>query len=64
MSPNGGGQPSGDLADAINSTFGSFEEFKTAFSNAAATVWLRLGLVVRREWSLSVCSTPNQDNPL
>ena len=65
MSPNGGGQPSGDLADAINSAFSSFEEFKTAFSNAAATqfgsgwAWL-----CAKNGSLSVCSTPNQDNPL
>ena len=65
MSPNGGGQPSGDLADAINSAFGSFEEFKTVFSNAAASqfgsgwAWL-----CAENGSLSVCSTPNQDNPL
>tara|TARA_B100000886_G_C20424912_1_gene493455 strand:- start:3960 stop:4553 length:594 start_codon:yes stop_codon:yes gene_type:complete len=65
MSPNGGGQPSGDLADAIDSTFGSFEEFKTVFSNAAATqfgsgwAWL-----CADNGSLTVCSTPNQDNPL
>ena len=65
MSPNGGDQPSGDLADAINSAFGSFEEFKTAFSNAAASqfgsgwAWL-----CSENGSLSVCSTPNQDNPL
>jgi len=65
MSPNGGGQPSGDLADAINSSFGSFEEFKTAFSNTAATqfgsgwAWL-----CAENGSLSLCSTPNQDNPL
>ena len=65
MSPNGGGQPSGDLADAIDSAFGSFEEFKTACSNAAATqfgsgwAWL-----CAENGSLSVCSTPNQDNPL
>ena len=65
MSPNGGGQPSGDLADAIKSAFGSFEEFKTVFSNAAATqfgsgwAWL-----CAENGCLSVCSTPNQDNPL
>jgi Fe-Mn family superoxide dismutase len=65
MSPNGGGQPSGDLADAINNAFGSFDAFKTAFSNAAATqfgsgwAWLCV-----TNGSLSVCSTPNQDNPL
>ncbi|MDB2368812.1 superoxide dismutase [Flavobacteriales bacterium] len=65
MSPNGGGQPSGELAEAIVSAFGSFEEFKTAFSNAAATqfgsgwAWLCV-----KDGSLSVCSTPNQDNPL
>ena len=65
MSPNGGGQPSGDLADAIKSAFGSFEEFKTVFSNAAATqfgsgwAWL-----CAENGNLSVCSTPNQDNPL
>ena len=65
MSPNGGGQPSGDLADAINNAFGSFDAFKTAFSNAAATqfgsgwAWLCV-----KDGKLSVCSTPNQDNPL
>ncbi|MDA7794677.1 superoxide dismutase [Flavobacteriales bacterium] len=65
MSPNGGGEPSGDLADAINEAFGSFDEFKTAFSNAAATqfgsgwAWLCV-----KGGKLNVCSTPNQDNPL
>ncbi len=65
MSPNGGGNPSGELADMINDTFGSFDEFKTAFSNAAATqfgsgwAWLCL-----TNGKLEVCSTPNQDNPL
>lgn len=65
MSPNGGGVPSGDLADAINEAFGSFDEFKTAFSNAAATqfgsgwAWLCV-----KGGKLNVCSTPNQDNPL
>jgi len=65
MSPNGGGEPSGDLADANNEAFGSFDEFKTAFSNAAATqfgsgwAWLCV-----KGGKLNVCSTPNQDNPL
>ncbi len=65
MSPNGGGSPSGELADMINSAFGSFEDFKTQFSNAAATqfgsgwAWLCL-----KDGGLEVCSTPNQDNPL
>ena len=65
MSPNGGGEPSGDLADAINTAFGSFERFKTEFSNAAATrfgsgwAWLCV-----KDGGLCVCSSPNQDNPL
>jgi superoxide dismutase, Fe-Mn family len=66
MSPNGGGEPSGDLADAIKRDFGSFNEFKTAFSNAAAT---RFGsgwawLCVQDSGKLEVCSSANQDNPL
>ncbi|MFH1525270.1 MAG: superoxide dismutase [Bacteroidota bacterium] len=65
MSPNGGGAPTGELAEAINSAFGSFENFKTKFSDAAATrfgsgwAWL-----VKTESGLVVTSTPNQDNPL
>ena len=65
MSPNGGGQPSGQLADAINEAFGSFENFKDEFSKAAATqfgsgwAWL-----CSKDGKLSVCSSPNQDNPL
>ena len=65
MSPNGGCEPSGDLANAINEAFGSFEDFKTSFSNAAATqfgsgwAWLCV-----KDGKLSVCSTANQDNPL
>lgn len=66
MSPNGGGQPSGELADAINSAYGSFDAFKETFSKAAAT---RFGsgwawLCVHPGGKVEVCSTPNQDNPL
>jgi len=66
MSPNGGGEPTGDLADAINTAFGSFEDFKNAFSKAAGT---RFGsgwawLCVAKGGAVEVCSTPNQDNPL
>ncbi len=66
MSPTGGGEPTGDLAAAINDAFGSFATFKDAFSKAAAT---RFGsgwawLVVKDGGSLEVCSTANQDNPL
>ncbi len=66
MSPNGGGQPSGDLAAAIDAAYGSFDEFKAAFAKAAAT---RFGsgwawLCVHEGGKVEVCSTPNQDNPL
>lgn len=65
MSPNGGGVPTGALADAINAKFGSFENFKEEFSKAAAT---RLGSgwawLVKNNGELEVCSTPNQDTPL
>lgn len=66
MSPDGGGEPTGALAEAINNAFGSFEAFKTAFSAAAAS---RFGsgwawLVKKEDGSLVVSSTPNQDNPL
>ncbi len=66
MGPDGGGQPSGALSTAIDSAFGSFDAFKSEFSNAAAT---RFGsgwawLVKQGNGSLVVCSTPNQDNPL
>lgn len=65
MSPNGGGEPSGELADAINDAFGSFEGFKEAFSKAAATQfgsgWAWLCVV---DGKLDVCSTANQDNPM
>lgn len=66
MSPDGGGTPTGALAEAIDKSFGSFEGFKDAFSNAAATqfgsgwAWL----TVHEGGGVEVCSTPNQDNPL
>jgi len=65
MGPNKGGNPTGDLAVAINQAFGSFEEFKTQFAQAAATrfgsgwAWL-----VIHDNNLVVTSTPNQDNPM
>lgn len=65
MGPNGGGMPSGELLKAIEKTFGSFQEFKDKFSNAAGTrfgsgwAWL-----IMQNGSLKVFSTPNQDNPL
>tara|TARA_B110000503_G_scaffold143499_1_gene245334 strand:+ start:1494 stop:2093 length:600 start_codon:yes stop_codon:yes gene_type:complete len=65
MSPNGGGTPSGELSEKINEAFGSFEDFKTKFSNAAATqfgsgwAWL-----CYKDGKLEICSTPNQDNPI
>ena len=66
MSPNGGGSPTGALAEAIDAAFGSFDAFKDAFSKAAAT---RFGsgwawLCVHKGGKVEVCSTPNQDNPL
>ncbi|MFL2577791.1 MAG: superoxide dismutase [Flavobacteriaceae bacterium] len=66
MGPNGGGLPSGSLAQAIDTAFGSFEDFQTAFSNAAATqfgsgwAWL----CVQKGGNVEVCSSSNQDNPL
>ena len=65
MSGNGGGAPSGDLAGAIDSAFGSFDAFKEQFGKAAAT---RFGsgwawLCVDASGGLFVTSTPNQDNP-
>lgn len=66
MSPNGGGEPSGELADAIKKAFGSFEDFKTQFNDAGAK---RFGsgwawLVRDGGGNLAIMSTPNQDNPL
>ena len=66
MNPNNTGELSGDLKDAIMAEFGSFDAFKDAFSNAAATqfgsgwAWL----CVHPGGKVEVCSTPNQDNPL
>jgi len=66
MSPNGGGTPKGELLSAIEQTFGSFDDFKSEFSKAAAT---RFGsgwawLVKQADGSLAVTSSANQDNPL
>jgi Fe-Mn family superoxide dismutase len=66
MSPNGGGAPTGAVADAINRAFGSFEDFKNQFNAAGAG---RFGsgwawLVVNGDGSVSITSTPNQDTPL
>ncbi len=66
MGPNAGGTPTGELAEAIDAAFGSFEDFKTAFSQAGITrfgsgwAWLTVG----SDGKLAVSSTPNQDNPL
>ncbi|MCH8533991.1 MAG: superoxide dismutase [Flavobacteriaceae bacterium] len=66
MSPKGGGNPSGNVAKAIDDAFGSFDKFKDAFSKAAATqfgsgwAWL----CVHEGGKVEVCSTPNQDNPV
>jgi Fe-Mn family superoxide dismutase len=66
MSPKGGGEPSGELAEAINKSFGSFADFKAKFEDAAKTqfgsgwAWL----IVKADGSLAVTGTPNQDNPL
>jgi len=66
MSPNGGGLPTGDLLEAIEASFGSFDEFKAKFAKAGATqfgsgwAWL----TVQKGGKLEVVGTPNQDNPL
>lgn len=65
LSPNGGGEPTGEVAEAINSKFGSYEGFKQEFTKAATTrfgsgwAWL-----VVNNGELEVTSTPNQDSPL
>jgi superoxide dismutase, Fe-Mn family len=66
MSPNGGGEPTGELADAIKGKWGSFDNFKKEFGNAAAT---RFGsgwawLCVNNNGELFITSTANQDNPV
>ena len=66
MAPGAGGQPEGQLATSINTSFGSFDKFKEEFSNAAKGVfgsgwtWLCVG----KDKGLFICTTPNQDNPL
>jgi Fe-Mn family superoxide dismutase len=65
MGPNAGGTPIGELAEAINKSFGSFDSFKEEFAKAATTrfgsgwAWL-----IVKDGELAICSTPNQDNPL
>lgn len=66
LSPNGGGSPTGALAEAINKELGCFDALKAAFANAGAT---RFGsgwawLVLKADGTLAVTSTPNQDSPL
>ena len=66
MGPNAGGNPSGELANAIDDAYGSFDGFKDKFSNAAGSqfgsgwAWL----CVHKGGKVEICSTPNQDNPL
>jgi superoxide dismutase, Fe-Mn family len=66
LGPNAGGSPKGKLADAITSTFGSFDQFKEKFQAAGAG---RFGsgwawLVINKAGSLEITSTPNQDSPI
>lgn len=66
LSASGGGQPTGQLAEAIDQKFGSYDAFKEEFTKAATT---RFGsgwawLIINAEGELAVTSTPNQDNPL
>ena len=66
MKPGGGGKPTGELAAAIDASFGSFDEFATAFKAAGATqfgsgwAWL----VVESDGKLAVVKTPNAENPV
>lgn len=65
IGPNAGGEPSGELATAINAVFNNFADFKTQFAAAATTrfgsgwAWL-----IKKDGKLAISSTPNQDNPL
>ena len=65
MTPNGGGEPTGDVAEAINSAFGSYDEFKAKFAEAGTTqfgsgwAWL-----VQNDKGLEIVKTPNADNLL
>ncbi|MBO0357724.1 superoxide dismutase [Hymenobacter sp. BT186] len=66
LGPNGGGEPTGAVGEAINAAFGSYEKFKEEFTKAATT---RFGsgwawLCKQADGSVKICSTPNQDNPL
>ena len=66
LSPNGGGAPTGKIGEAIEKTFGSYENFKVEFTKAATT---RFGsgwawLCLHADGTLEICSTPNQDNPM
>lgn len=66
IGPNAGGEPTGELAEAINAAFGSFAAFKEEFAKAGAT---RFGsgwawLIVKADGGLAITSSPNQDNPL
>ncbi|KUG09296.1 superoxide dismutase [Solirubrum puertoriconensis] len=66
IGPNGGGEPTGPIADAIQKTFGGYDKFKEEFTKAATT---RFGsgwawLCKMNDGNLQICSTPNQDNPL
>ena len=66
MTPDGGGEPTGELAEAIERDFGTFAEFKAKFAKAGATQfgsgWAFL--CVQKGGKLDICGTPNQDNPL
>jgi len=66
LTPNGGGNPDGDVADAINAAYGSYEKFKEEFTKAATT---RFGsgwawLCAQKDGKVEICSSANQDNPL